>query len=656
MVFNLLAVSAILDPRLDVVLKWGGWLFVMASMRLLCDLSRNRFKILITYTPNAAWWIHGKIVTLLSLLMFVDITVFSWAMHVRDDFTKDQLFLVVSECFSLSVVATGALIKYFIYYIDMTRFGGSWEHRGSYSYYTDLFSKSMILMVSLIYYATILHLHGVSMNIFFDILIVIRLVVIIVSLRTKFIAYQNYRQLSNHIANLYKPLGPEELAALNDNCAICRDPMTSALRLPCGHIFHTTCLRSWLEHNHNCPTCRYALISQAPAQVASQPRQHRHGNQGARHRSSIDANHTVLPKGSIIQGSQPSEAAGAHGNHVRVVSNSSVESSSSWSSDASPSSNITPSSSSSSIGEPKTPPRARKVESVGRDVSPRRTPAAPSSIANPDASSSGVTSRHLSQHPIGSSPSRTQTQPQMSPSRASASASEAPARHEEMQRRNQPESQSVWSFSSPSWLAWLPSLSVEVVRGQDPGIGHLDQRDLSVHREHLEQVRALFPDIPESVALADLLVTRDVQETIDNIIENRLSWSPHVGARAAPPPSVPLPPLHHGSSSSPAPSSSVPPSPLSGRPAAAPSNDNRTNTASKLAKPTASSTASSSSSPSRSRLVQSSPNPVTSSSSPSPNRAATPVSINAYHERKQAMIETGRNLYLQKMARSSEPK
>lgn len=32
--------------------------------------------------------------------------------------------------------------------------------------------------------------------------------------------------------------------------------MTTAKRLRCGHLFHVQCLRSWLERQHTCPTCR----------------------------------------------------------------------------------------------------------------------------------------------------------------------------------------------------------------------------------------------------------------------------------------------------------------------------------------------------------------------------------------------------------------
>ncbi|PSS32263.1 ERAD-associated E3 ubiquitin-protein like [Actinidia chinensis var. chinensis] len=50
---------------------------------------------------------------------------------------------------------------------------------------------------------------------------------------------------------------PEEL---NATCIICREEMTTAKRLSCGHLFHVQCLRSWLERQHTCPICR-ALVA-----------------------------------------------------------------------------------------------------------------------------------------------------------------------------------------------------------------------------------------------------------------------------------------------------------------------------------------------------------------------------------------------------------
>lgn len=51
------------------------------------------------------------------------------------------------------------------------------------------------------------------------------------------------------------------------------DPMTERMRpkkLPCGHVLHFACLRSWLERQQICPTCRATVVpaAQAPAGAA----------------------------------------------------------------------------------------------------------------------------------------------------------------------------------------------------------------------------------------------------------------------------------------------------------------------------------------------------------------------------------------------------
>ncbi|KVI10062.1 Ubiquitin system component Cue [Cynara cardunculus var. scolymus] len=60
----------------------------------------------------------------------------------------------------------------------------------------------------------------------------------------------------------------EEIQAYDDECAICREPMAKAKKLSCNHLFHLSCLRSWLDQglsdNYSCPTCRKPLFVGTP--------------------------------------------------------------------------------------------------------------------------------------------------------------------------------------------------------------------------------------------------------------------------------------------------------------------------------------------------------------------------------------------------------
>ncbi|VDK31900.1 unnamed protein product [Taenia asiatica] len=49
-----------------------------------------------------------------------------------------------------------------------------------------------------------------------------------------------------------------------ETCAICWDPMWNWRRLPCNHCFHETCLTMWIEQDLSCPTCRHRILPQMP--------------------------------------------------------------------------------------------------------------------------------------------------------------------------------------------------------------------------------------------------------------------------------------------------------------------------------------------------------------------------------------------------------
>lgn len=54
--------------------------------------------------------------------------------------------------------------------------------------------------------------------------------------------------------------------------------MTAAKKLLCGHLFHVHCLRSWLERQHTCPTCR-ALVVPPEIGTSTQADGHQQGEQ-----------------------------------------------------------------------------------------------------------------------------------------------------------------------------------------------------------------------------------------------------------------------------------------------------------------------------------------------------------------------------------------
>ncbi|KAE8676433.1 ERAD-associated E3 ubiquitin-protein ligase HRD1B [Hibiscus syriacus] len=72
--------------------------------------------------------------------------------------------------------------------------------------------------------------------------------------------YMRYRKIASNMNDRFPDATPEELTANDATCIICREEMTTAKKLICGHLFHVHCLRSWLERQHTCPTCRALVV------------------------------------------------------------------------------------------------------------------------------------------------------------------------------------------------------------------------------------------------------------------------------------------------------------------------------------------------------------------------------------------------------------
>ena len=93
-------------------------------------------------------------------------------------------------------------------------------------------------------------------------------------------ALMKYRQAIKDM-NRYADATEEDLSREN-TCIICREDMhvwdlndaarierTRPKKLPCGHILHLGCLKSWMERQQVCPTCRRSVVINDAAVAAA---------------------------------------------------------------------------------------------------------------------------------------------------------------------------------------------------------------------------------------------------------------------------------------------------------------------------------------------------------------------------------------------------
>merc|ERR1712227_287648 len=70
---------------------------------------------------------------------------------------------------------------------------------------------------------------------------------------------QNHKGLSlQELRNLPKSKPTQFQKDSDKSCSICMDNFSKEeiLTLPCFHIFHYKCVKTWFEKEHHCPECR----------------------------------------------------------------------------------------------------------------------------------------------------------------------------------------------------------------------------------------------------------------------------------------------------------------------------------------------------------------------------------------------------------------
>ena len=80
-------------------------------------------------------------------------------------------------------------------------------------------------------------------------------------------------------------------------------------KLPCGHILHFACLRSWLERQQNCPTCRRPVLATSSNVGASGP-------QNIIQRGQVNGLANAANNGE--QGQRADQQVGGRANRIRV--------------------------------------------------------------------------------------------------------------------------------------------------------------------------------------------------------------------------------------------------------------------------------------------------------------------------------------------------
>lgn len=240
----------------EEVVMWCLWFSALVFIHLMVQLCKDRFEYL-SFSPTTPMNSHVRVLSLLvsSLIGCCGLAVVCGLLGATHG--MHTLSFMAAECLLVTVRTGHVIMRYSIHLWDLNH-PGTWESKGTYVYYTDFIMELAILFLDL--------MHHIHMLLFGNIWLSMASLVIFMQLRYLFHEVQrrirrhkNYLHVIDNMEARFAVATAEELAANNDDCAICWDAMATARKLPCGHLFHNSCLRSWLEQDTSCPTCRMSL-------------------------------------------------------------------------------------------------------------------------------------------------------------------------------------------------------------------------------------------------------------------------------------------------------------------------------------------------------------------------------------------------------------
>ncbi|KAF8766747.1 E3 ubiquitin-protein ligase synoviolin-like [Argiope bruennichi] len=221
-------------------------------------------------SPVISWLFHIRVSSLLLLLGILDYFFVSHAYH--STLTKGasvQLVFGFEYAILLSIVVN-IFMKYVLHTYDLQS-ENPWENKAVFLLYSELVMGLFKVVLYLLFMTIMIKIHTFPLF----------------AIRPMYLSLRSFKKAVNDVImsrrairnmnTLYPDATAEELATVDNVCIICREEMTgsgSSKKLPCNHIFHASCLRSWFQRQQTCPTCRMDVLRvppPAPAQTAPPP-------------------------------------------------------------------------------------------------------------------------------------------------------------------------------------------------------------------------------------------------------------------------------------------------------------------------------------------------------------------------------------------------
>nr|XP_023030277.1 E3 ubiquitin-protein ligase synoviolin A-like [Leptinotarsa decemlineata] len=205
-------------------------------------------------SPVISLLFHVRVLSLLLLLGSLDLHFIQHAyLSTMSKGASVQLVFGFEYAILITVVINIA-IKYALHSVDLNS-ETPWDNKAVFLLYTELVMGFIKVILYIAFVAIMVRIYTLPLFAFRPMYYTIR------NFKKAFSDVILSRRAIHNMNTLYPDATSEELEAADNVCIICREEMTTASKkLPCNHIFHTACLRSWFQRQQTCPTCRLNIL------------------------------------------------------------------------------------------------------------------------------------------------------------------------------------------------------------------------------------------------------------------------------------------------------------------------------------------------------------------------------------------------------------
>jgi E3 ubiquitin-protein ligase synoviolin len=264
-------------------------------------------------TPVISFKFHVRATALLIVLSLVDCYFIRYAYSNVVNRGASVQIVFGFEYMILGISVLGMMAHYILHTVDSWQ-PTAWDHKSAYLLYVDLLLHFSRVVLYGLFLTLMLRLHTFP-------LFLVRPAYLSVSAFKKSLRDVILSRRAITLMNtMFPSLTAAEIAELGSSdciCIICREDMTSAgaagtnnvpnvnvapqpaqsviKRLPCQHVFHAHCLRTWFQRQQTCPTCRMDILRQMRNGGAAAANQRQPGASASSRAASANANAASAP-------------------------------------------------------------------------------------------------------------------------------------------------------------------------------------------------------------------------------------------------------------------------------------------------------------------------------------------------------------------------